>query len=140
MENKSISELEGWRWKDEIPSITTHGGIECRFYELHNVPLGQLAMDDIRFLIGQNSGLEYLVPIALKELQKNMFVATEYYEGDLLHSLLNINDSPNYWLAHQQEKQELINLYKEQKHMLCTLDISATLKKKIKEAFQKFAE
>ncbi len=137
-ENKSISELEGWKWKSEIPKRETHGGIECMYYELHNIPISKLGLDDIRFLIGQNSALEYLVPKALKELQKNIFLEAEYYEGDLFCSLVKINNNPNYWLTHEKEKQELINLYNGQKKMLGMLDLSEETKVKIKEAYKEF--
>lgn len=139
-ENKSISELEGWKWKSEVPKRETHGGIECRFYELHNIPISKLGLDDIRFLIGQNSALEYLVPKAIKELQKNLFVEAEYYEGDLFCSLAKINNNPNYWLSHEKEKQELISLYNEQKKMLGTLDVSEDIKLKIKEAYKELIQ
>ena len=139
-ENKSISELEGWKWKSEIPKRETHGGIEYRFYELHNIPIAKLGLDDIRFLIGQNSALEYLVPKAIKELQKNLFIETEYYEGDLFCSLLKINNEPNYWLSHEKEKQELINLYNEQKKMLGILDLTENTIVKIKEAYNEFIQ
>lgn len=139
-ENKSISELEGWKWKSKIPKRETHGGIECRFYELHNIPITKLGLDDIRFLIGQNSALEYLVPKAIKELQKNLFIETEYYEGDLFCSLLKINNKPNYWLSHEKEKQELINLYNEQKKMLGILDLTENTLVKIKEAYKEFIQ
>ena len=95
---------------------------------------------DIRFLIGQNSALEYLVPKAIKELQKNLFVEAEYYEGDLFCSLAKINNNPNYWLSHEKEKQELISLYNEQKKMLGTLDVSEDIKLKIKEAYKELIQ
>ncbi len=138
IDNKSIRELEGWKWKSEIPKRETHGGIESRYYELHNIPISKLGIDDIRFLIGQNSALEYLVPKAIKELQKNLFIETEYYEGDLFCSLVKINNEPNYWQSHEEEKKSLINLYNEQKKMLGTLEISEDIKLKIKEAYKEF--
>lgn len=139
-ENKSVSELEGWKWKGEIPSRETHGGIETRFYELHKTPLSELMLDDIRFLIGQNSGLIHLVPIALKKLSEDVFIEAEYYCGDLLMSLLQINNEPNYWSNHPKEKQELIELYQSQKKRLGSLGLPEDVLEKIKEAYKAFAE
>jgi len=99
-----------------------------------------ITQKQIRFLIGQNSALEYLVPKAIKELQKNLFIETEYYEGDLFCSLLKINNEPNYWLSHEKEKQELINLYNEQKKMLGILDLTENTIVKIKEAYNEFIQ
>jgi len=136
--NKSISQLEGWKWKNEIPTRETHGGIECRFYELHNQPLSNLDLSDIRFLIGQNSGLEYLVPIAVSKLKEDIFLEVEYYPGDLLCSLFLINNEPNYWKSHTKEKQELIDLYTEQKKNLGSIDANDEIIQKIKEAYKEF--
>lgn len=137
---KSISELEGWKWKGEIPARQTHSGTECRYYELHNLEISKLDLSDIRFLIGQNSGLVYLVPIAINKLKENIFMEVEYYEGDLFCSLLQINNEPNYWQSHQRENQELISLYNEQKKMLGALDVSEEIKVKIKEAYKDFTK
>lgn len=138
--NKSISKLEGWKWKGEIPTRQTHSLVECRFYELHNIEISKLDLSDIRFLIGQNSGLNYLVPIAVNKLEENIFIEVEYYEGDLFCSLLQINNEPNYWISHQEERQKLITLYNEQKSMLGTLDLTEEIKAKIKEAYKEFAK
>jgi hypothetical protein len=138
MENKSISELEGWKWKGVIPNRETHSGVECRFFELHNKPISKLDIYDIRFLIGQNSGLEYLVPYALKKLKEDVFLEVEYYPGDLLCSLFLINNEPNYWKSHTKEKQELIDLYTEQKKNLGSIDASDEIIQKIKEAYNEF--
>lgn len=136
--DKSISDLEGWKWRNEIPTRQTHSGIECRYYELHNKPISQLDLADVRFLIGQNSALEYLVPIAINALKQEIFLETEYYEGDLLCALMLINDEPNYWITHSKEKQELIALYTEQKSKLGLIDVSNDIRQKIKDAYSEF--
>jgi hypothetical protein len=137
MINKSISELGNWKWKDEIPTRETHSGTECRFYELHKIPLLKLDLSDIRFLIGQNSGLEYLVPDAIDKLKENIFIEAEYYQGDLFCSLLLINNESNYWNSHKKEKQQLIDLYSEQKRNLGTIEDEEIIQK-IKEAYKEF--
>lgn len=135
--DKSISQLGGWKWEGTIPSIETHGGIETRFYNLHNKPISDLDDGDIRFLIGQNEGLNYLVPIALNKLKNDVFLEAEFYEGDLLYSLLTIIDTKNYWYEHIEQKQVLINLFENQKERLHELGslIGYDLVKKIKEAY-----
>jgi hypothetical protein len=137
--NKSISELEKWKWNEDIPSADDSFVVR-NFYRLHNIPIADYLLADIRFMIGQNTGLEFLVPIALNELQKNIFIEADLYPGDLLCSLFLINEEPNFWLSHEKEKQELINLYNEQKKMLGTLDVSEDIKVKIKEAYKEFTK
>jgi hypothetical protein len=135
--NKSISELEGWKWKGNIPN-EDESYVEINFFRLHTKPVNEMDFLDIRFLIGQNSGLKYLIPIAFEELKKDLFVETEYYPGDLFCSLLLVNDDPNYWSINPLEKQELISLYNSQKQLLRTLDIPDEIKSKIKEAYKEF--
>lgn len=137
MTDKSISELENWKWEDEIPTRETHSGTECRFYELHNVSLLKLDLLDIRFLIGQNAGLKYLVPDTIDELRDDIFKEAEYYQGDLLCALFLINDEPNYWKTHTKEKQQLIDIYQDQKRNLGTIEDEEIIQK-IKEAYEDF--
>lgn len=135
--NKSICELEGWKWKGEIPN-ENGGHTEFRFYQLHNKPISELDFSDIYFLILENSGLKYLVPIVIEKLKQGLYLEVENYPGDLFCSLLLINNEQNYWKTHPNEKQELINLYTEQKKMLGTLHVTDEIRIKIKEAYKEF--
>jgi hypothetical protein len=45
---KSISELEGWKWKGKIPT-ENDAYAEFRFYQLHNLPISNLTLSDIYF-------------------------------------------------------------------------------------------
>ncbi len=113
------------------------GDSEYRFYKLHNKPISELNLSDIYFLILENSGLSILVPLALKQLNENIFIEAEYYPGDLLCSLFLINDDPNYWQSHKEEKQQLINLYKEQKSNLGSVEDQEIIQK-IKNDYKEF--
>ena len=135
--NRSISELEGWKWKSAIPG-EDDSYVTQRFYELHNRPVSELDLSDIRFLIGQNSGLKYLVPLAIEKLKENLFVEVEYYPGDLFCSLLLINNEPNYWSEHSFYRQELITLYENQKKAISSLDITEENLRKIKGDYKRF--
>jgi hypothetical protein len=46
-------------------------------------------------MIGQNIGLEYLVPLALERLRRDPFAAGDCYPGDLLGSVLKVQSS--FW-------------------------------------------
>ena len=138
MKEKSISELGNWKWKGNIPTLNNGGGTETRFYELHKVPLKNLDDSDIRFLIGQNECLEYLVPLALEKLKNNIFIESEYYEGDLLCALFEINDSKDFWYCNPILKNELINLYNDQKKNMGIIDMLDSTKIKIKTLYNDF--
>ncbi|MCH5688927.1 contact-dependent growth inhibition system immunity protein [Niabella sp. W65] len=86
MDNKSIEELECDIWKDtEYPTELIR-----RSYELRKVPITNLDIDDLRLLIGQQIGLKYIVPLALRALSKDILAEGNYYPGDLLKSVLEI--------------------------------------------------
>ncbi len=136
--DKSISELEGWTWKDPIPFADDSSGTVLRFYRLHRTPIKNLEVGDLRFLIGQNAALEYLVPMALEQLRKNVFIETDYYPGDLLQALFSINDEPNYWDSHPNQLEVLIGLYEEKVRRMPTDEMSFGDLKKIEREYEKF--
>ena len=92
---KTLQELEGQDWGDGsyFPShlvLTTHA--------LRRKPLQDFTIEDLRIMIGQNFSLEYLVPLAIKRLQHNPLAAGDFYEGDLLASVLRVESS--FWQRH----------------------------------------
>ncbi|WP_234380577.1 contact-dependent growth inhibition system immunity protein [Streptomyces sp. NRRL F-5122] len=58
-------------------------------------PIGELTVEDMRLLIGQDIGLPYLLPLALKVLRDNPMAEGDMYEGDLLSAVLTRN--PVVW-------------------------------------------
>jgi CDI immunity proteins len=77
-----------------------------RCHALRKVALNNFSIDDLRVMIGQEIGLKYLVPIALEKLEINLFVEGNYYEGDLLKQLLEINTG--FW---DENKEHYISFY-----------------------------
>jgi hypothetical protein len=57
-------------------------------YSLRNVPLAKLAPGDMRVLIRQAIGLDYLVVLALERLEVNPLLKCRSSEGDLLSAVL----------------------------------------------------
>lgn len=60
-------------------------------------------------MIGQEIGLYFLMPLAIETLTDNLFAEGDYYEGDLLKSVLDVDtkfwdDNKDYW----QQLNELI--------------------------------
>ena len=99
-----------------------------RCHELRKLPLERLSTEDLRIMIGQEIGLEYLIPLALEILSNNLFAEGDYYEGDLLNSVLSIptsfwDSNAQYWhqldvliknrcLEISERKIETVNFYK----------------------------
>ena len=98
---KSIENLEKNNW-GEIPK--DESSIVQRAYKLRKVPLEEFSIDDIRFMIIQETGLPYLLTLAIEILQKNLFAEGNYFAGDLLSSILKIKPAnwkgnKDHWLA-----------------------------------------
>ncbi len=72
---------------------------------LRKVPLNRLTVEDLRLLIGQGIGLQYLVPIALEFLEVDPLVEGDYFPGDLLKNVLAVKDA--YWHEHVEQKLAL---------------------------------
>lgn len=87
----SLQELENKFWPDfEYPT-----NLVKRCHDLRKLPLKNFDIDDIRFMIIQNEGNEYLIPMALEALEQNILVEGNLFAGDLLMSVLMA--SPDFW-------------------------------------------
>lgn len=98
---KSIENLEKKVWKsnDFVSSLVK----KCS--ELRKQPLEKLTIEDIRLLIGQEIGLDYLVPLSIEILSKNIFAEGDLYEGDLLSNILNIEH--DFWKKNNKYWEEI---------------------------------
>jgi hypothetical protein len=83
--SKSIAELEAVQWPKPGPDVSP---LFVRCYELRKQPLSELTVADWRVLIGQDVGLEHLMPMALDVVEKDPLIKTEHYRGDLLTVIL----------------------------------------------------
>ncbi len=90
--NKSLQELDGQDWGDGS-FFPSHLVLTC--HALRRKPLRDFTIEDLRIMIGQNFSLEYLVPLAIEHLQRDPFAAGDFYEGDLLGSVLRVQSG--FW-------------------------------------------
>jgi len=67
---------------------------------IYQKPLKEFSIEDLRFLISQELGLEVLVPIAADLLQENLLLEGDYYPGDLLSVVMQVPSS--FWKEHQE--------------------------------------
>ena len=62
-------------------------------------------------MIGQNIGLNFLIPLAIDELKQNKLAEGDFYEGDLLKSVLT--SDTDYWKMEKENWSLVVNLFKE---------------------------
>jgi len=100
----SLEELEGQVW----PHNDFGSHVVQESQRLRKVPVNQLTIEDLRLLIGQQIGLQFLVPVALDLLVINPLAQGDFYRGDLLANLLKI--PPEFWQAHPQHNNTIVEL------------------------------
>ncbi len=97
---KSLESLEKKTW----PALSSDEGSYlikiCN--TLRKKQLQDFTTEDLRIMIGQEIGLYFLMPLAIETLTGNLFAEGDYYEGDLLKSVLEVDtkfwdDNKNYW-------------------------------------------
>ena len=119
--HKSLETLENHYWGDPADAPTN---LVKRCIELSKVPVQNFSLGDLRVMIGQKFGLQYLVPLAIEKLQDNIFVDAELYEGDLLENVLKIDTS--FWKNHEDCWTQLNELIKDKRKEIAELDIVTT--------------
>lgn len=131
--SKSLEILEKDSWgnipKDEGYLITT-----C--HKLRKKPLKEFETEDLRILIGQDLGLKYLIPMAMKILEKDILTEGHLYEGDLLKAVLAANK--DYWKIEQDDWRKMSKIFFENKKLIEKEAAQFITGKKIIEAFDEF--
>lgn len=138
MENFSDNTLKqlGVRWQYEKDAING-SSIQQRTYKLYNNnSLCEYSVDDIRFMIGQEIGLEYLIPKAIRILKKDLFIEAGYYDGDLLKMVLLTDNS--YWSKYPIQKKQIISFLESNNTSMDDLFLSQDIKINLIEAIKKF--
>jgi hypothetical protein len=136
IEKQTIEELENDRWQ-EPPKESSSLIKTC--FQLRKKKIKDLSVEDLRVLIGQDIGLIYLIPIAIDVLKENPFVEGNYYEGDLLKSVLTSDKT--FWKKNPNYKTLLIKkleliMYND----LDQLDTTEQIKQELRQSYIEFKE
>ncbi|MBU2020272.1 MAG: hypothetical protein KJ941_11560 [Bacteroidetes bacterium] len=90
--SKTLENLEKDIWKN--PDNESHLVTTC--HKLRKKQLKEYDIEDCRIMISQEIGLKYVVPIALEFLNENILAEGDFYEGDLLNAISEVNKT--YWI------------------------------------------
>lgn len=99
--SQTLSDLLHEEWRDEIPyddsSVVQH------MYYLFHTQARRWTVEDYRYILGQKSALGTIFPIILPKvfelLQHDIKVSGDFYDGDLLNGVLQIN--ADFWEQHK---------------------------------------
>ncbi len=135
-EERSISQLLG-NWKGEVPQKSTSSSIQLRTYELYHKRIAQYSVDDIRFMLIQEIGSDFLVAKALAHLEDDILVEASYYEGDLLSSLLKLNS--DFWKGNEEHYKRLKKVIAaNEDRLLLKLDMSLETDRALSKGIKDF--
>jgi hypothetical protein len=79
-----------------------------RVLHLRKIPLDEYTTEDVRLMIGQNEGLEYLIRLAIDILKDDLFAEGDFYPGDLLRNVLSRESQ--FWAENKELWIEVDNL------------------------------
>ena len=115
METKSIEQLEKDYWKEpsEFPTDMVK---KC--YQYRKISIAELTDEQIRLLISQQIGTEYLIGVALEKLEQNILTECDFYEGDLLVAVSGL--PTEFWTEKQSEFRTFKNLVELNRELLKT--------------------
>lgn len=86
---QTLDELEGDTWGP--PGFDSH--LVQETHRLRSIPIGELTVENLRLLLGQQIGTPWLVPLALAQLVDDPLAMGDFYPGDLLTSVLGTDRS-----------------------------------------------
>ena len=105
----TLSQLINEKWQDEEPRVDASYPVRHMF-ELYQTKVSNFTVEDVRFLIGQKTALEQMVPLSLYVLDDNILASGDFYDGDLLQALLRV--PVEYWEKHTIQMQTLLGMLK----------------------------
>ena len=98
---QSIEQLENDFW----PDYEFETDLIRRCHEYRKIPISDLTNEMIRVLIGQEIGLNYLLPVILEKLVENPLIQGDLYACDVLNAVLHIDK--DYWKKYSEEFKKL---------------------------------
>jgi hypothetical protein len=99
--DKTLEELDGEAWGDAPADAT---GLVRDIYRARRVRLSDLSNGDLRMLLGQKVGADWLIPVALDRLADAPLTG-DWYPGDLIGAVLEAGSG--YWSDHPTEHLRL---------------------------------
>ncbi|REE07669.1 hypothetical protein DFQ09_11216 [Winogradskyella pacifica] len=113
MQSKSIEQLENDYWKEQSEFPTN---LIKRCFEYRKIKVSELTIEQIRLLISQKIGIEFLIGIALEKLEQNIIVEGDLYEGDLLDSVSKV--PTEFWNKNSTEFLNFKNIFESNKEKI----------------------
>ena len=129
---KTLENLEKTIW--EKPEF--HSNLVLTCHKLRKKQLKDFSIEDLRIMIVQSFSLQYLIPLAIEELEKDILVEGHLYEGDLLKMVLTSDIC--YWKKQNNNWKVICDLFEINKSKIDGFCHQNNYKNEWDEAFQEF--
>lgn len=116
--DRSLSEIKEFSYYGAIPSDDDSYLVRTT-YQLYFKKLKDFTVEDIRIMLSQNNALELLIPMAISVLKENILAEGDFFEGDLLITLLRTDQI--FWINHVSLKEEVKLLIFENQESIRTI-------------------
>lgn len=100
---RTIEQLEKENWGD---ANSVGSSLIQRCLLLRRKPINQFSVEELRLMIGQDIGTQYLLPYALDMLETHPLVDSGLYPGDLLAGVLRLPFE--YWVEHPDQLRRAV--------------------------------
>lgn len=124
---KSLDMLEGTNSPRLNANDTSYLIYTCN--NLRKKQLKLFEIEDLRIMIGQSIGLNYLVPLAIEVLKENILAEGHFYDGDLLNSVLTSDKV--YWIENSSNWETICELFEQNKVLLNEFDTTWRIRKEL---------
>ncbi len=132
--NKTLEVLEKDFWNES--EHMSHLVSTC--HKLRKKQLKDFNIEDLRIMLGQSIGLNFLIPIAIEKLQQNILVGGDFYEGDLLANVLT--SEIDYWKREKNNWETICTLFKENHEKLNEFETTESIRREWFELFENFEQ
>jgi len=130
--DKNLESLENDFWA--APTFNSYLVTTC--HKLRKKQLKDFETEDLRIMISQNIGLKFLIPLAIKTLKENILADGDFYEGDLLKSVLT--SDVDYWKTDIGNWEIICELFRKNEEILKANDTTNDIKNGWFDSFKEF--
>lgn len=97
-----------------------------------------MSVEDLRITIGQQIGLDHLIPLALERLEDDPFSEGAFYPCDLLVSVLRAEE--RFWQSHPELRERVVAITERTISMFPTVPeiASKTVTRSVRRAYEEF--
>ena len=104
--------------------------------QLRKKQLKDFEIEDLRIMIGQSNGLDYLIILAIEILKEDILSEGHFYEGDLLKAVLT--SDKEYWKNNPLNWEIVCDIFESNTNKLKEFDTTWEIRKGWFDSYKEF--